>query len=313
MKNRVLKYICYVLFGILLFLFLVYLRFPYEKIKERIISSFEDNSSYALAIGDLRPLFPPGLNFKDIMITQDQTNVDIPVFQASLVSTKVRILPMLLGYQSFVYTIDAYDGQIKGKAEIQDETTGRETSIVGDIHDVNIARYPYIREKYGLTILGKIKGELNVDGNFASSNFKGSIVLKTEGGKIEGIQIKGMPIREISFNGFDSAFKVEGDKLSLTRLSLLGEDIDLLVTGEVLLRKTIGESPIDLKIRIKPKRRFERKYRLLFRLVRSMKDKNGYISFPVKGTFTDPEVTVFQTPAKTKTSRPGRFRPIQRK
>jgi len=72
MKNRILKYTGYILFGILLFVLLVYVRFPRESVKEWIITSFENSFSYNLAIKDLHPLFPVGLDFRDIEITANR-------------------------------------------------------------------------------------------------------------------------------------------------------------------------------------------------------------------------------------------------
>ena len=41
-----------------------------------------------------------------------------------------------------------------------------------------------------------------------------------------------------------------------------------------------------------PKKGFERRYRLVFRLIRNMKDRKGYFTIPVKGTLENPRMTV---------------------
>lgn len=293
MRNRAFKYTAYLLFGIFLFLFLVYIGFPYEKIKERIITSFEDRFSYNLTIKDLQPLFPSGLGFKDIEITTNAEDRKMPILQASSLVVKVKMLPLLMGNLNFEYAINTYGGIIKGIAEITRGTERREASLVADIHNVNLARYPFSRREMKFSPSGKINGNVKVVvEDFDTPNIKGDAILGIENGKLRGINIKGTTIKEISYDGIDCAFELVQDGIDLKKLSLRGKDIELNITGEILLREEIGESSLKLRLRFKPKKGLERRYRLIFALFRDLKDKKGYFILPVKGTLESPEISL---------------------
>ncbi len=294
MKNRILTYSGYLLFGALLFVLLVYMRFPYEKTRQLIITSFENNLSYNLTIKDLRLVFPSGLHLKDVKITTDVKNKNVPIFQAKGVRARLQILPLFVGHLDFKYKIDAYDGTIKGKAKIRRGAKTRTASIAASIYDVNLSKSLPLDKYPGFYPSGKVDGKLKVVvEDFNTPVLRGDTILTVENGKIKGINIKGIRFKEISYNGIDCAFELTRDKMDLKELSLRGEDIEFSFAGKILIGKEIGESPLRLRLRFKPTKEFEKKYRLVFRLFKQLnKDKKGYFSFPVRGTLESPKIAV---------------------
>ncbi len=293
MKKRILTYSGYLLFGALLLLLLVYMRFPHEKTRKWIITSFENNFSYNLTIKDIRLVFPSGLHLTDVKITTDVKNKNVPIFQAKGVRARLQVLPLLVGHLDFKYTIYAYDGTIRGKVKIRHGTKTRTASIASSINDVNLLKSLPLDKNLGFYPSGKVDGKLKVVvEDFNTPVLRGDTILTVENGKIKGINIKGIRVRDVSYNGIDCAFELVRDKMDLKELSLRGEDIEFSVAGEILVGKEIGESSLRLRLKFKPTKGFEKKYRLVFRSFKRLKDKKGYFSFPVRGTLESPKITV---------------------
>ena len=293
MKNRVLKYTGYALFGILFFLLLIYIRFPDEKVKAWIITSFENNLPYDLTIKKLQPVFLIGLCFKDVEIATDVRDKNAPVFRATGVKARLQILPLFVGHLNFKYEIGAYNGTVRGIAKLKRGTKGIKASLSAVIHEIEPPT-PLISDRnIGFVSSGKVEGKLNVVvEDFNAPVLSGDAILSIENGKIKGIRVRGIRVREISYNGIDCSFELVRDKMDLKKLSLRGEDVEINIAGKILLAKEIGKSHLLLKLQLKPKKGFERKYRPVFRLVKTLRDKKGYFSLPISGTLKSPKVVV---------------------
>lgn len=296
MKNRALKLAGYILFGIFLFCLLVYARFPREKTIEWLLTSFENHSQYNLIIKDLHPLFPLGLDLENVEITAEINDNTVEIFQAKRVTARIQILPLLVGNRNFKFSIDAYNGAISGTAKIRHVAEGRKTWISAEVHDVKIPNPlpPWILNM-GLDVSpsGMIKGNTTVViEDFDTPTLRTDGVLTIEEGKVRGIKIKGMPIKEISCEGVDWAFELIRDKMDVKKLSLYGKDLELNITGQLVLEEEIGESPLHLMLRLKPKGSFERNYRLALRLFKGLKDEQGYFSLPINGTLESPKIAM---------------------
>jgi len=279
------------LFAIFLFLVIVYIRFPYGKTKKWIIIAFENNSSYSLNIKDLKPLFPFGYNFEDVEITKEK---EMPFFQARKIRARVQILPLLGGNLKFKYAINAYEGIIIGTAKISHGRKNGKAYISADIQNVNLGKHSIFTRKRGFSLSGKMGGELKIDiEDVNTPTIKGDTVLRIEDGKIRGINIKGMVIKNISCEGIECTFELVQNKIVLKKLFLYGKDIDLRITGMILLEKErMEKSRLYLKLHIKPKKGFERRYRFLFRLFKNLRDKEGYFAIPVQGTLGSPRMAI---------------------
>jgi type II secretion system protein N len=291
MKNRIFKFSGYVLFSLLLFLLFIYIKFPYEKVKDTISNSFENRFSYSLTINELRPLFPPGLTLKEIEILTDAKDKKRPILEAQRLALKLEILPLFLGHRNFNYEIYTYDGIIKGVVKNPEPGKDKKTSIIADIQNIDLSHYPLLNKDTNFSLSGKLRGKVRiVEEENTTPGLKGEITLFIDNGKIEGINIKKATLKDISVKGVDCDFELTQEKILLKKMAFHGEDIDVNITGKILLAEQIKESNLDLMLHFKPKEGFKRKYRFLFRLFRSIRGKGGFYSIPVKGTIQSPEI-----------------------
>ena len=290
MKNRIFKFSGYILFGVLLFFLFVYIKFPYAKVKDALSNSFENRFSYALTINDVRPIFPLGLALKEIEICTDPKEKKRTILNAKSLALKLEILPLFLGHRNLFYEIYTYNGTIKGVAKNLESTKGKKTSIIADIHNIELSRYPLLNRDTKLSLSGKLRGKVNIfERENTTPGFNGEITLFIDNGKIEGINIKRVRLKDVSFKGIDCDFELTQKEVLLKKTAFHGEDIDINITGKIVLAEQIRESNLDLMLHFKPKQGFKRKYRFLFTLFRSIRGKGGFYSFPLKGTIQRPE------------------------
>ena len=290
MKNRIFKSSGYVLFGVLLFLLFVYIKFPYEKLKDTISNSFEHRFSYTLTINGIRPLFPLGLTLKEIDIYTDPKEKKGAILNARTLGLKLEVLPLFLGHRNLFYEIYTYNGTIKGVAKNLESKKGKKTSIIADIRNIDLSRYPLLNRDTPLSLSGKLSGKVNIlERENTTPGFNGEITLFIDNGKIEGINIKRVRLKDVSFKGIDCDFELTQKEFLLKKMAFHGEDIDINITGRIVLAEQIRESNLDLMLHFKPKQGFKRKYRFLFTLFRSIRGKGGFYSIPLKGTVQQPE------------------------
>ncbi|MDY6855354.1 MAG: type II secretion system protein GspN [Thermodesulfobacteriota bacterium] len=290
MKNRIFQYSGYILFGALLFLLFIYIKFPYLKLKDKLTNSFENRFLYALTIKDVRPLFPLGLTLKEIEIFTDPKEKKITILNAQKIDLKLEIIAIFIGNRNIFYEINAYNGIIRGAVKNLESKKDKKTSINADIQNIDLTRYSLLNRDVNLSLSGKLRGKVNI---FARENttpgFSGNITLFVDNGKIEGINIKRVRLKEISLKGVDCDFELTQQEVFLKKMAFHGEDIDVVMTGKILLAEQIKESNLDLMLHFKPKQGFMRKYSFLFTLFRNIRGKGGFYSIPLKGTIQRPE------------------------
>ncbi|MCL2725208.1 MAG: type II secretion system protein GspN [Polyangiaceae bacterium] len=303
-----------------LFCLLVFLSwtFPYDALKERIVTTFNaqqhaSQSPQELSIDELDSWFFPGIRAKGVRLVSPSNDPQKRAVEImfDVVRLRVSLLPLLVGTKNVSFSIDAFDGSAKGNFE--DSSKARVVDVTFD--GVDISKVDAIAANIGFPLEGKLSGTLKLDlpeGKASKGN--GNVNLEIHdmvAGNAKELTIK-MPTGPVSLprlkvGTFTATGEAKDGVLRLSKIGASGGDVDVTGDGRVLLRDIATDAHLDVSLKLKINdsyRSKDEKTKSLFgtpgsndkpliemdpKVARS-KTADGYYSLRVGGTLGRPDV-----------------------
>jgi type II secretion system protein N len=236
--------------------------FPYEKLRDRIVTQFnaqQRNSSQPqeLQIDELDSSFLTGVKAKGVRIISPPTEAGKSPGIISLDEARARIslLGLLVGSKDVSFRIDAFDGTIKGSYE--DSGKLREFEI--DFDAVDLARVDAIAANIGFPLDGKMTGTLKMslpEGKSSKANGLIALDLKDmNAGNQKELTIKTpmgpFTLPRLKVGSVTISGEAKDGVLKITKVSAAGGDVDVNGDGRVQLRETAADAHLDVNLKFK--------------------------------------------------------------
>lgn len=302
-----------------LFALLVFLSwtFPYDKVKERVVTSFNaaqrtSSAPTELQIEELDSSWVTGVKAKGVRLISPSADPTKPPTEIRIDEARARIslLGLLVGNRNVSFRIEAFGGLIKGTFE----DSGKERNIEVAFEDVDMSKIDAIATNAGFPLEGKLVGTLKLqlpEGKASKGN--GSVNLEIKdmyAGNAKELTLK-TPLGPFTLPRLKVGnFAVNGDAkegiLKLTKIGASGGDVDVNGDGRVQLREVATDAHLDVNLKFKINdgyRNKNEKTKMLFgapgakekpmlemdpRMAKS-KTSDGYYGLKVGGTLAKPD------------------------
>jgi type II secretion system protein N len=236
--------------------------FPYEKLRDRIVTTFnaqQRNSAHPqeLQIDELDSSFLTGVKAKGVRLISPASEVGKSPSILSLDEARARIslLGLLFGNKDVSFRVDAFDGTIKGNFE--DTGKNREIEVVFD--GVDVGRIDTIAANVGFPLDGKLTGTLKLslpEGKASKAN--GNIALDIKdlnAGNQKELTIKTpmgpFTLPRLKVGNFTVTGEAKDGVLKLTKIAAAGGDVDVNGDGKVQLRDVATDAHLDVNLKFK--------------------------------------------------------------
>ena len=307
-----------------LFIFLSW-TFPYDRLKERIVTTFNAQqknspSPQELQIDDLDSSFVTGVKARGVRLiapssdpTKGPTEIHIDEARA-----RISLLGLLVGNHNVTFKIDAFDGTIKGSFE----DNGKERDIDIEFTDVDLSKIDMIAANVGFPLEGKLNGTVKLvlpEGKASKGN--GTVNLEIRdmyAGNQKELTVK-TPLGPFTLPRLKVGnFEVDGDAkdgvLKLTKIGASGGDVDVTGDGRVQLREVATDAHLDVNLKFKINDTYRNKNdktKLLFGTpggkdkpmlemdpkMAKAKTSDGYYGIRIGGTLAKPDPQPVAVPA----------------
>ena len=167
-KERLKKYAPYAVYPLFYLLCLVVfavITFPYDKLKERIVTSFNaqqraTNGQEELQIEEMGSYLLSGVKMKGIHLVTASTEPGKPPSELKVDEAKLRvsILGLLVGNEDVSYHLYAFGGEVKGSYDVH----GKDKSVEVEIDNVDIGQIEPVTSIIGLPMEGKLSGTIRL-------------------------------------------------------------------------------------------------------------------------------------------------------
>ena len=241
-------------FGLVLFAILT---FPYGKLKERIVASFNadqpPNGGQELQIEDLSGYWLTGVSLKGVTLLRASAEPGHPPSKIAIDEATARysILSALVGDSSLSFSATAFGGEVSGSYDVRSKGKSVDLSL----DSIDMSRIAPIADAIGVPVQGKLGGTVKLtfpDGKSAKA--AGSVTLDAQDvsvgdgkAKIKGtLALPKVDVGALTFNA-----EAKDSLLRVTKFAAGGRDVDFQGDGRILLRDQAPESLLELQIRFR--------------------------------------------------------------
>lgn len=264
MKERLLKLVKYgglvgypLFYVACLFVFAL-LTFPYDKLKERVVATFNAQSrspsaQEELQIDEMGGYWLSGVRARGVRLLSASTEPGKPPSKIQIDEATVRysMLSALIGNTDVSFDVYAFGGEATGSYQAH----GKDKSIDLKLDTIDLGQLDPLVQLVGVPLQGKLGGTVKLtlpDGK--ASKAAGSLALEASGvsvgdgkAKIKGaFTLQKMDVGELSLTA-----EVKDGALKVTKLAAGGKDLELQGEARITLRDTPSDSLCDGQLRFK--------------------------------------------------------------
>lgn len=281
MKMRHIKPFSYIVFFLAAFIVFIFITFPGELIKKRIIAEIESSTPFKVDIDEasISPLLSIKLSGVKLYKTKDR------FLKVDSLSIRPSVFALILGTKKFPFKAKLLNGEVEGSVSIAGSRT---REIEATVKHVTIDSIPALLSSDDAKLFslgGVMDGSMHIE---LEPQAKGEFRFEIDRLYMKDIKVKGLSLP--SFTDLKSVVKgnIDGKRTNILAFNVTGKDIDLEITGTTPLFWEIPKGGlIDLGYRLEMKGAQMAKYKgLLAPYLATQRD--GSLGGKILGTIKNP-------------------------
>jgi type II secretion system protein N len=243
-----------------LFCLLLFARwtFPYDKLRDRIVLTFnqqqrETNGQQELKIDELGPSWLTGISARGVRLLGAPPEPGKPPSELKVDEARasVSLLGLLFGSTDVGVRIDGFGGTIKG--DLEESSKERKVDLALD--ELNLGLIPPITQGLGVPAEGSLSGAIKLAmADAKASKATGTVSIDAQNvaigdgkAKLGGL----LALPRLVVGSISIAGDAKDGALKITKLTAGGKDVEIQGEGRIALREALAESFCDLNVRFK--------------------------------------------------------------
>jgi type II secretion system protein N len=269
-KKKLIRRLSLAAYFVAVFLFFLFLLFPYDRVKLKLESEVRQRAPVELSIARISPRFINLFELSDVVVSDQKGRV---LFESPSVRTAVSLVGLLRGTLSLDMKAKAYGGNLLMKTQ---QGRGRQYFLI-DANGLDLGSYRLLKDA-GFKFSGRLGGNVEMTGDAGKGR------LWAKGLTSRELTIKGFPVPDLDFEQCWFEAEIKGDRLTIKKLELDGKELKVRCLGDLVLRE---RGTINLTVRLKPSERLAQEQAGVLSLLKN-RDAEGFYQFGIGGTLTDP-------------------------
>jgi type II secretion system protein N len=263
-KEKLVKYLKYAgpvgypVFYVVCLAIFATITFPYGKLREHLVGSFNANEKATgglqeLQVDDMSGYWLSGIRMTGVALSTASPEPGKPPTKIEIDQATARyaLLPLLIGNSDMNFDAFAFGGEASGSYDV----SGKDRSVDVTLDAIDIGKVQPLVDLVGLPLTGKLGGTVSLkmpDGK--ASKGTGSVSLEIQDvavgdgkAKLKGtLALPTMTVGTLTF-----AAEAKDGVLKITKLVAGGKDLDVEGDGKITLRELATDALLDLQIRFR--------------------------------------------------------------
>jgi type II secretion system protein N len=260
-KERLLKYgglVGYPLFYLVCLFVFASLTFPYDKLKQRVVATFNSQQHAAagqqeLQIDEMSGYWLSGVKMRGVRLLSAPSEPGKPPSRIQIDEATVRysILAGLVGNSDMGFDVYAFGGEVAGSYDVH----GKDKSLDVVLDAVDLGQLDPLVQILGVPLQGKLGGSVRLtmpEGK--PSKASGAISLEAKDVAVgDGkAKIKGaLALPKLEVGALTLAAEAKDGMLKITKLVAGGKDVEVQGDGRITMRDGTTDSLCDGQVRFK--------------------------------------------------------------
>jgi type II secretion system protein N len=300
----------YTAFFGLAFIVSAYFTFPYDRLRDFLISKIEArgkgmSDTVQVEIGELSPSFFTGAVLKDVEIKRrtGEADAEPSTLHFDEVSARVSAWSVLMRSPKVKLHAKVGEGELDGSFEQDGDTQHVEAELDAlDVGKLGLGSF------LGVPMKGRASGKLNLSLPVETPKTTGELELKIAGLRIGDGKAKlsmpglrnGMTLEEVDAGTLDLAMKAQNGSADIVRFATDGKDLKIQGEGSMRLANPLRRSRPDVQLELKLSDTYKNKTdrtKALFEILAMQPDwqratgADGALNLHVAGTLQTPRAT----------------------
>jgi type II secretion system protein N len=263
-KERLLKYakyagpVGYPLFYVVCLMVFASFTFPYRRLKEHVIASFnaaqrDSASPQELQIDDMGGYWLSGIKMSGVALLMAAPEPGKPPTRIDIDEATVRysLLPMLVGSSDVSFDVVAFGGEASGSYEI----SGKDQTVDVSLDSIDVSKVEPLVSMLGVPLAGKLGGHVHLtipEGK--ASKGVGSIALEIKDAAVGDGKAKiknALALPRVNIGTLTFAADAKDGVLKITKFVAGGSDLDVQGEGRITMRELATDSLSDVQVRFR--------------------------------------------------------------
>jgi type II secretion system protein N len=287
-KRLILYVLAYTLYGLVVFLVLLYIIFPYDLLRQRVTERFSQ-ADLQLAIARLGPAFPPGVRLQNVRLLVNQAGFPGALMQIETLHARPALLDLLARTLHIRLDATIYSGTLKGsiRSVVAGDTAAWE--LEAQFAELQLERHPLVKQDNQAVLRGQLGGELSVTLDNEGLMQQGALNLRLQSVVFVVSQVFPLPAqREVTCDTVQSQIRLTPGQWQITSFMCRGNDLAIQVRGTIRWQSPLRASVLELQVQMRSETAYKQEIDLIGNLVQRRPDRRGVLSFSIRGTLQQP-------------------------
>jgi type II secretion system protein N len=291
-QRIILQVLGYLLFGLMVYAAFVYIMFPYDILRQRLVNQFSQGT-VQIDIARMQPTtFPPGLSLQEVRVMAKRPNAPEEVVQLQTLRVWPRWLSMLSETKDVRFDGALYDGNIAGEfhyARVNDQPSWQSKA---QFEGLDVARYPLLQQLQSndkLAVQGRLSGEAAATLSARGQLQQGEIAFQLQPAVFAPGEAARLPLlNEIPCKTIKGNIMMTLRQWQIDDLTCQGDDVFVVLRGSVRPRRPVDNSVLNIRMELRSDEAFKPELDLLRTLVRQRPSQDGTLKFGLRGPLNRP-------------------------
>jgi len=283
--KKALHAVIFILLGILLFILFLYIGFPYETLKRRIVGELEARTPFLYEIEEIHPYPLVGLRFKNVVAYASVDSKRVRVLGAERFRVTVSLLPLLWRKLSLRLRGRVLGGTLVGG--ISKRGDQRELTLRG--RDMSLQQIGVLKDLVGMEITGILGGVTVItleEGDISEQSGRAEFLITKA--ILSKLPLPGLaPLR---IGRIEGELELSRGSVLIKRFAFSEGDLEGQVLGTIVLSSHFPDSRLNLRITVEPAAEFDPRHRVLLSLLGRQGKIKGSLAFSMRGTLGRPRL-----------------------
>jgi type II secretion system protein N len=251
-------YVGYPIFYVACLALFIAWTFPYSKLRERFVTSFNaqqraSNGSQELQIEEMGSYWVSGVKMKGVKLLTAATQPGKAPSELTIDEARVRVslLPLLIGHENVGFSLDAFGGQVSGTYEMH----GKDRAVEVVLDSIDLGQLRPLVDLIGAPIYGKLGGSINLSlPEGRATKGSGSVELEAHDVAVGDGKAKiknAFALPRLTVGTLSLSAEASNGILKITKLAAGGKDLELQGDGRIQMRDLAPDSICDVTVRFK--------------------------------------------------------------